>query len=345
MPRARQSSSMADIPEGEPVGKLGKLRRQIADQADLVDDMGRELEHSNYSLHKTTDELEYHKNLADRGKQLEDEQHLSAVEELQYENRVLQLELKGVYETSQMYDYEEVDAQNRELRGAVGSLHDENVKLNQLIAEDNRAAMEREGRTRLFLEREYREQLKGAEGRIKTELYHKLDDRTKNIVLEHRRLQDDLFLLKYNIKEFDNRYRQIDDKRKILSIDKSINQEMNDMMVKEIVALKKKLAHSEESRHTLEDTVNQLRGQVHLMQEDGAVARTPEQLLSQTTGSATSHRSSHRPQSASRGRAQGGIETQQMGAAQAASLAMELQRSRKHEKELRDQRDKWRLRL
>lgn len=120
--------------------------------------MGRELEHSNYSLHKTTDELEYHKSVADRGeirffftlrraqgqwrhlhvsmraytahvssaplptalakplptastpipagKQLEDEQHLSAVEELQYENRVLQLELKGVYEASQMYDYE-----------------------------------------------------------------------------------------------------------------------------------------------------------------------------------------------------------------------------------------------
>jgi predicted RNase H-like nuclease (RuvC/YqgF family) len=83
-------------------------------------------------------------------------------------------------------------------------------------------------------------------------------------VLEHRRLQDDLFLLKYNIKEFDSRYRQLDDRRKLLNIDNSINQDMNDMLVKETVALRKKLAHSEERRLELEDTVNQLRGQVWL---------------------------------------------------------------------------------
>jgi hypothetical protein len=53
-----------------------------------------------------------------------------------------------------------VDEQNQELRGAVSSMQNENVQLSQLIAEDNRAALEREGRTRLFLEREYREQLK-----------------------------------------------------------------------------------------------------------------------------------------------------------------------------------------
>jgi hypothetical protein len=40
------------------------------------------------------------------GKQLEDEQQLSAVEELQYENFVLQLEMSGMHEASQLYDYQ-----------------------------------------------------------------------------------------------------------------------------------------------------------------------------------------------------------------------------------------------
>jgi hypothetical protein len=40
------------------------------------------------------------------GKQLEDEHRLSTLEELKYQNEVLQLELQGVYETAQMYDYE-----------------------------------------------------------------------------------------------------------------------------------------------------------------------------------------------------------------------------------------------
>ena len=105
---------------------------------------------------------------------------------------------------------------------------------------------------------------KGAEGRLKEELFSKLDDRTKNIVLQHRRLQDDLFLLKYNIKEFDSRYRRMDDKRRVLNIDNTINREMSEMMVKEVVGLKKKLQKSEEERHDQENTISQLRGQVWL---------------------------------------------------------------------------------
>ena len=81
-------------------------------------------------------------------------------------------------------------------------------------------------------------------------------------MLQHRRLQDDLFLLKYNIKEFDSRYRQMDDKRRVLNIDNTINKEMNEMMVKEIVGLKKKLKQSEEKRHEQENVISQLRGQV-----------------------------------------------------------------------------------
>lgn len=106
--------------------------------------------------------------------------------------------------------------------------------------------------------------MQGAEGRLKEELHEKLDERTKIIFNQHRKLQDDLFLLKYNITEFDARYRQIDDKRRILHIDNSINKEMNEMMAKEIVALKKKLAQTEERRRQADELVCQLRGQVQL---------------------------------------------------------------------------------
>lgn len=40
------------------------------------------------------------------GKELEEEKELSAIEELKYQNHVLQLELQGMYETSKMYDYQ-----------------------------------------------------------------------------------------------------------------------------------------------------------------------------------------------------------------------------------------------
>ena len=55
---------------------------------------------------------------------------------------------------------QEVDEQNRDLRSTISELHQENLQLNHLIAEDGQAAQEREGQTRLFLEREYREQLR-----------------------------------------------------------------------------------------------------------------------------------------------------------------------------------------
>ncbi|KXZ51743.1 hypothetical protein GPECTOR_11g19 [Gonium pectorale] len=100
---------------------------------------------------------------------------------VEYENRVLSLELQGLVDRWRALDIDELSQQNHELREECMRLQRENMELSRAVAESSLSARRDLAKIEMALEMTVKAKMKEVHDKVRQELYDELDEKTKKM--------------------------------------------------------------------------------------------------------------------------------------------------------------------
>ncbi|GIL46017.1 hypothetical protein Vafri_3111 [Volvox africanus] len=160
---------------------------------------------------------------------------------MDYENRVLALELQGLVDRWRTMDIEELAQQNHDLREECLRLQQENMQLSKTVAENSLSARRDLARIESALELTVKEKMREMHDRLRQELYEEMDDKTKKMVAEHGYLQDYVRDQAAQAATLDRHCRMLQAERTRCKVDSDLATSLSEQQASHAVVLRRQL--------------------------------------------------------------------------------------------------------
>ncbi|GAX78007.1 hypothetical protein CEUSTIGMA_g5449.t1 [Chlamydomonas eustigma] len=174
----------------------------------------------------------------------------------EYENKVLNLELKSLLDRYRMLDVEGLAARNQQLSAQVMQLHEENLELSKQLSNSEMNVTRNVAKIQLALEVTTREHIREAHDKARQELTTQMDDKTKHMVAEFGALQLQVGELNKQAYVLDTRYRKLATEKQQFKVDAEVADSMNMIMSKQAVAMKHQLDRAFMMNRVLEQGID-----------------------------------------------------------------------------------------
>ncbi|KAK3262646.1 hypothetical protein CYMTET_28513 [Cymbomonas tetramitiformis] len=245
--------------------ELQRSQRQASDLQFLVKQADVELAEKVYSLRDSRSELEKQSKkieeitLESRQKlrlgahqmSVMTEELTSSLDDVQLENQRMKAELQSMTDALQLFDTLEVEEHNRELREQVRSMcHQQLVEKRERNAKDM-AQRKTMIELRYKLEREFRNSLKGAEEKVRQEVFEKLSADSKTAIAQRDELTNYLYQMVDDVDVVNQRFKSMESDKQRLALEHGVTEDLSNEQTKKLVTLKQQLKNYEESNDDL----------------------------------------------------------------------------------------------
>ncbi|GLI63864.1 hypothetical protein VaNZ11_006974 [Volvox africanus] len=231
-----------------PKTKLAGLKQQLRAAEEDVQLKAQQLEELREQVEEARSKIEHLEGEVNTNAALEDDvqtllrhQRETAAAFMDYENRVLALELQGLVDRWRTMDIEELAQQNHDLREECLRLQQENMQLSKTVAENSLSARRDLARIESALELTVKEKMREMHDRLRQELYEEMDDKTKKMVAEHGYLQDYVRDQAAQAATLDRHCRMLQAERTRCKVDSDLATSLSEQQASHAVVLRRQL--------------------------------------------------------------------------------------------------------
>ncbi|GIL94621.1 hypothetical protein Vretimale_862, partial [Volvox reticuliferus] len=231
-----------------PKSKLAGLKQQLRAAEEDVQLKAQQLEELREQVDEARSKIERLEGEVNTNAELEDDvqtllkhQRETAAAFMDYENRVLALELQGLVDRWRTMDIEELAQQNHDLREECLRLQQENMHLSKTVAENSLSARRDLARIESALELTVKEKMREMHDRLRQELYDEMDDKTKKMVAEHGYLQDYVRDQAAQAATLDRHCRMLQAERTRFKVDSDLATSLGEQQASHAVVLRRQL--------------------------------------------------------------------------------------------------------
>ncbi|GLC41118.1 hypothetical protein PLESTB_001793400 [Pleodorina starrii] len=231
-----------------PKSKLSGLKQQLRVAEEDVQLKTRQLQELRDQVAVAREKIERLEGEVNTNAVLEDDvqallrhQQETASAFMDYENRVLALELQGLVDRWRAMDIEELSQQNHDLREECMRLQQENMQLSRAVAENSLSARRDLAKIESALEMTVKQKMREMHDRLRQELYDELDDKTKKMVAEHGYLQDYVREQAAQAGSLDRHCRMLQADRARFKVDSDVATSLSEQQAAQAVGLRRQL--------------------------------------------------------------------------------------------------------